>query len=101
MTENSLAKADETALTALKEYAARHDVELWLSALSHRSDPTTAAGGLSNPVARFEAWLSVIVLLEPQERAVLLRLLKDHENPNVEDLRLRLDPRTLLLHQGE
>lgn len=95
------AQADETALTALKEYAARHDVELWLSALSHRSDPTTAAGGLSNPVARFEAWLSVIVLLEPQERAVLLRLLKDHENPNVEDLHLRLDPRTLLLHQGE
>lgn len=93
------AKADETALTAMKEYAQRHDVELWLSALSHRSDPTTSPQGIPNPVGRFEAWLSVIVLLEPQERAVLLRLLKDHENPNVEDLHLRLDPKTLLLHQ--
>ena len=90
-------KAEETELAALKEYAKKHNVELWLSALTHRDDPVTNANGIPNPVARFEAWVDVMVALEPQDSAVTLRLLKDHDNPNVEDLHLRLDPRTFLL----
>jgi hypothetical protein len=90
-------RAAETDLTALKEYAKNHNVELWLSALTHRDDPVANPGGIPNPVARFEAWVDVLVALEPQDRAVVVRLLKDHENPDLEDLHLRLDPRTLLL----
>jgi KaiC/GvpD/RAD55 family RecA-like ATPase len=89
--------AQETAMAALKEYARTHNVELWLSALTHRDEPVTNSQGIPNPVARFEAWISVIVNLEPQRKDVCLRLIKDHENPDVEDLHLHLDPRTLLL----
>jgi hypothetical protein len=89
--------ADEPAMTQLKEYAKRHNVELWLSALTHRHEPVTNPKGIPNPVARFEAWISVMVVLEAQESAVTLRLLKDHDNPDLGDLRLKLDPRTLLL----
>ena len=89
--------ADEAALTELKEYAKRHNVELWLSALTHRHEPITNPKGIPNPVSRFEAWISVIVTLETQESAVILRLLKDHDNRDLGDLHMRLDPRTLLL----
>lgn len=87
----------ETDLTALKDYAKNHNVELWLSAVTHRNQPVTSTRGIPNPVARFEAWVSVIVILDPQKTTVTLRLLKDHDNPDLEDLHLKLDPRTLLL----
>ena len=90
-------RADEAALTELKEYAKRHNVEVWLSALTHRHEPVTSPRGIPSPIARFEAWISVMVVLEPHEEAIVLRLLKDHDNTNLEDLHMKLDPRTLLL----
>jgi len=94
-------KAEETELASLKEYAKRHNIELWLSALTHREEPVTHSSGIPNPVARFNAWVSAMVVLEPQERAVVIRLLKDHDNPDVKDLHMKLDPRTLLvLNEG-
>jgi hypothetical protein len=39
----------------------------------------------------------VILALEPGEDVVNLRAIKDHANPDVSDLRVSLDPRTLLL----
>lgn len=89
--------ASETDLTALKDYAKNHNVELWLTAVTHRDQAITSNHGIPNPVARFEAWISVIVVLEPADSKVTLRLLKDHDNKNLEDLHLQLDPRTLLL----
>ena len=89
--------ADEAALTELKAYAKRHNVELWLSALTHRHEPITNIKGIPNPIARFEAWVSVMVLLKTLDGAVSLRLLKDHDNQNLEDLHMKLDPKTLLL----
>ena len=41
--------------------------------------------------------VSVILALEPGDDAVRLRALKDHDNPDVSDLHVSLDPRTLLL----
>jgi len=92
-----LGQADETKLAALKDYARTHNVELWLSAITHREDPLAEPRGVPSRVARFDAWLSVMVRLEPTEKDVCLRLLKDHENPDVKDLHLHLDPRSLLL----
>jgi hypothetical protein len=89
--------AGEADFTVLKDFAAKLDVEIWLSALTHRDDPVTNAKGIPNPVARFDAWISVMVNLEPQGKAVSIRLLKDHENENVTDLHMKLDPTTLLL----
>jgi hypothetical protein len=39
----------------------------------------------------------VIVALEPDDGTVALRALKDHENPDLSELHVALDPRTLLL----
>ena len=48
-------------------------------------------------VARLDDVISVVLALEPEDGAVRLRALKDHDNPDVSDLHVSLDPRTLLL----
>jgi hypothetical protein len=44
-----------------------------------------------------EGDISVILALEPDGEVVTLRALKDHENEDLQDLHVGLDPRSLLL----
>ncbi|NNF08216.1 MAG: hypothetical protein HKN21_15740 [Candidatus Eisenbacteria bacterium] len=90
-------EASETEMTTLKDFAQDQGVEIWLSALTRRAEAVTNPKGIPNPVARFDAWVSVMVNLEPSEGAVGVRLLKDHENEDVADLHIKLDPTTMLL----
>jgi hypothetical protein len=92
-----VAGSTEADWTMLKDFAKEEDVELWLTALTHREEPVTNPRGIPNPVARFDAWISVMVALQPESKAVTIRLLKDHENEDVANLHLKLDPTTLLL----
>ena len=45
----NLTTAQETQMAALKEYARTHNVELWLSALTHRDEPVTNPRGFPIP----------------------------------------------------
>jgi hypothetical protein len=67
--------------------------EIWLSAQCKDESPVT----VPESIARLDDLVSVIVSLEPAEEAVALRALKDHDNPDLSDLHVALDPRTLLL----
>jgi hypothetical protein len=69
--------------------------ELWLSV----SLAGERADGIPDEVSRFDDVLSVILALEPHDsqEAIVLRALKDHDNPDVSDLHVALDPKTLLL----
>jgi hypothetical protein len=75
----------------LKALAGELEVEVWLSAISHREAP------MPEGVERVEDLLSVILTLEPDGGHVRLRALKDHANPDVSDLHVALDPKSLLL----
>ena len=75
----------------LKALAGELQVEVWLSAISHRE------ASMPEGVDRVEDLLSVILTLEPDGGHVRLRALKDHENPDVSDLHVALDPKSLLL----
>jgi hypothetical protein len=41
--------------------------------------------------------VSVVLALEPGGDTVVLRALKDHDNPDLTNLHVALDPKTLLL----
>lgn len=85
-------------LAGLKALAQALDVEVWLSARSDRRHPPADPRGIDDQVVRFGDYISVMVLLHPEEEGVImLQLLKDHESENVAHLRMRLDPTTLLL----
>ena len=83
-------------LGAMREIIRKLDAELWMSAVVHR-DADLNNHGVPEPVAHLEKELDVILGMAHDTRAVHVSLLKDHDNPDVSDLKLALDPTTMLL----
>jgi KaiC/GvpD/RAD55 family RecA-like ATPase len=81
------------AIDALSELARERNAEIWIAAtVDIRKAPAT---GLPETLEKFQPKLSVVVFLEPERDIVRLRLLKDHDNTQLTDLHLRLDPHTM------
>jgi len=92
---------DRARLDDLEEFrqlAMDFNVEMWMSAVTHRGVPVNE-NGIPEPVARFASAIAVIVQMSDDSGggAVHLSLLKDHDNPDVAKLTLALDPSTMLL----
>jgi len=90
------ASATEEEVASIKALATEFNCEVWLTALSRRNMEKGEAG-YPDPVAAFDSLLSVKIYLESRTGAIRLRLLKDHENENLAELMLDLDPTTLLI----
>ncbi|MFT3773841.1 MAG: AAA family ATPase [Minicystis sp.] len=88
-----LEHAGEDAAAALAAIAKERNVELWLSV--NCEEKAKNANELPAPLERFKASLGVVVFLQPERDVVRLRLLKDHDNQDLADLHLRLDPHTM------
>jgi hypothetical protein len=83
-------------LEALRQLAAEFNLELWMSAVTHRGAPEDAHG-IPEPVAKFSSAIAVIVRMKDHSDGVHISLLKEHDNPDVAKLTLALDPETMLL----
>jgi hypothetical protein len=83
-------------IESLRQLAAEFNVELWMSALTHRGAASDERG-IPEPIAKFAPAIAVIVQMTDDNGVVKLSLLKDHDNPNVAKLALALDPSTMLL----
>ncbi len=90
-------QTEEWEMEGVARLARAWDAEIWTSSLTHREGQECDARGVPLTVARFDAWLAVIVLLESRGERVRVRILKDHDRAEVADLRLELDPATMLL----
>ena len=88
-----VASASRDELLELRALAGELDAEIWLSATC----PDERVPGLPPELDDGSDVFAVILALEPENGTVGLRALKDHDNPDVEALRVALDPRTLLL----
>jgi hypothetical protein len=73
------------------------DAEVWTATHTHREGQALDARGVPGEVARYEDALALIVMLESREDHVRVRVLKDHDRPEVPQLQLELDPHALLL----
>ena len=91
-------KAGVEDLAELRKVAQEIDGELWMSAVTHRESSKNERG-IPEPLARLEAAFDVILGMDQTGSRVCLSLLKDHDNPDVSDVRVALDPTTLLLIQ--
>jgi KaiC/GvpD/RAD55 family RecA-like ATPase len=93
------AKAKPEAVEELNQVAKDLNVELWLSAKTEEYTETPASApspeSTPAPLRRFFDMVDVIVLLQPERDEVRLQLIKDHDNPDVTDLHLHLDPNTM------
>ncbi len=83
-------------LEALRQLAAEFNLEMWMSAVTHRGIPLNEHG-IPEPLAKLVPAIAVIVQMADDRDGVQLSLLKDHDNPNVAKLTLALDPSTMLL----
>jgi len=91
-----LKSADREELEDLRALARELAAEVWLSAASSGEQ----VAGIPDSIKRLDALISVVLALEPPEAGgeeVLLRALKDHDSPDLTELHVALDPRTLLL----
>ena len=88
LSEMSRAEAME-----LKSLANELDAEIWLESASSDEREVSA----TPEVEAIDDLLSVVLALEPTDGVMKLRAIKDHDNPDVSDLHVSLDPRTLLL----
>jgi hypothetical protein len=83
-------------MEAFRQLAAEFNVELWMSAVTHRG-VTEDARGIPEPLAKLAPAIAVIVRMKDYSDGVHVSLLKDHDNPDVAKLTLALDPETMLL----
>jgi hypothetical protein len=91
-------RASLADMDAFGQLAGEFNVEMWMSAVSHRGGAANERG-IPEPVAKLSSAISVIVQMTDHSDGVHLSLLKDHDNPNVARLKLALDPSTMLLVQ--
>ena len=80
----------------LRALAQELDAEVWLESACRDE----RAVRIPPQVAAVEDLVSVILALEPGDDAVRLRALKDHDNRDLADLHVKLDPRSLLLKRS-
>ncbi len=87
---------ERTLFEGFKEIAAEFQVEIWLSALSHRHIAEVNERGIPYPCNELDDLFSLIILFQPESSGVFLKLLKDHDNPTIPNTSVRLDPNTFL-----
>jgi len=90
------AALESGTLEALRALARDVDAELWLSAVTHR-DAATDERGIPEPISRLAGSLDVILSMAHDGSSVHVKVLKDHDSAEVTDLKLALDPTTMLL----
>jgi hypothetical protein len=84
-------------LSGMRDTARRAGFELWMSARTFKKAPPPRPGELPWPLARYADLVSVVVGLDPEGNRIRIRLLKDHDNPDISSLYLDLDPQTMLV----
>ncbi len=84
---------DADCLAGIRALARELAAEVWFT-LQSGSEKVRDLPEVLKPLV---GEISVILALEPEGEVVTLRALKDHENEDLRDLHVGLDPRTLLL----
>jgi hypothetical protein len=93
-------KGTPDTLSKLRDVAREHGCEVWMTARVTKEESEADWHELPASVAKMGALVSVVVLLQPVGDAIRIRLVKDHDNPDVADLTLDLDPKTFLIKQA-
>jgi hypothetical protein len=93
----NLDAAPEADVARVREIARAQDFEMWVTHRVPRPEPGTDWHVLPNAVARLGDLVGLCVLLQPVGDSIRIRLLKDHDNAELADLTLALDPRTFLV----
>ena len=88
--------AGRSVIEGLKKAAEEFQVEIWLSALSHRHLSEVNERGIPYPCHELDDLFTIIIQLQPERSGILLRLLKDYDRYQIPQNSIALDPNTFL-----
>jgi len=92
-------KSTAEDLQKFKDFAKKMGLRIWFSASLKADDPLFDEKGLPNELKDYLDQIDVLITLAYQDEHVRLRLVKNYDNPPPGDLKIKLDPKTLLLSE--
>lgn len=88
---------DPESLKKVAEFAGQNNLEIWFSASLKGEKPAFNAQGVPEDLERYMDVIDVLVDLRYEGEYVHLEVVKDHGEIGTRDMKLRLDPKTLLI----
>jgi len=89
------------ALSELKEFMLKHGLKmLWFSAVSHRGDDRVSEAGIPAPCHEMDDLFETALLIQPDEKAINLKILKCESCTVDAGTSMALDPSTMLVQKG-
>ncbi len=88
---------EEWELEGIRKLATKWGAEFWASSNTHRDGQEMDDRGVPTMVASFDKHLDVLIDLVPAKEHVEVKVIKEHDNPEIAQVQLEVDPRTMLL----
>jgi hypothetical protein len=88
---------EQWEIDGIRKLAGQWNAEIWTSGLLHREGQELDARGIPLEVARYDADLDVVLRLATEHGRINLKVLKEHGSAEPAQVRMELDPTTLLL----
>jgi KaiC/GvpD/RAD55 family RecA-like ATPase len=90
-------KSNPETLAKVHAFAVEMAVEIWFSATLPIDGQLAAKGKAPTILTAFMPSIAVLVVLEPKTEYIHFDVVKHHESTNLQDLKIKLDPKTLLI----
>jgi replicative DNA helicase len=90
-------KSTPEEVYAFKQFAEEMSLEIWFSASLKEEDLEFNNSGVPVTLGPFIDILSILIFLRHKEGIISLELKKDHDEKNLNDLTIKLDPKILLI----
>lgn len=88
---------EQWEIDGIRKLAGQWNAEIWTSGLLHREGQELDERGIPLEVARYDADLAVVLRLATEHGRINLKVLKEHGSAEPAQVRMELDPTTLLL----
>lgn len=90
-------RATKDQLAKVKAFAAEMGLEVWYSCTLIGEEPLVDKNNIPVILREYLDQIGVLILLEPKAEYIHFTVVKDHERMNPQDLKLKLDAKTLLI----
>jgi KaiC/GvpD/RAD55 family RecA-like ATPase len=90
-------KASGDRMAKVKTFAQEAGLEVWYSATLTGEEPQLDKNNVPVLLKEYLDSISVLILLEPKAEYIHFTVIKDHGRMNPQDLKLKLDAKTLLI----
>ncbi len=89
--------ANRAELAKVKAFAKEMGLEVWYSCTLIGEEPLVDKNNIPVILREYLDAIGVLILLEPKAEYIHFTVVKDHERMNPQDLKLKLDAKTLLI----